>query len=771
MVESKPLVSIGIPVYNGEPYLRQALDSLLAQDYGNFEIIISDNASTDKTQEICLEYTAIHQKVRYNRNTKNLGAAQNFNKVFNQSSSPYFMWAAYDDLWDKTYVSKCVELLNQSPSAVLCCSEVTFIDDDNNVNFEWGEKNKNREILGREVEARVPQLISRYHWYEIYGLIRADSLKLTNGLTSKYGSDVILLLELLLIGEFVKVPEPLFYYRKIKPKSVEIEMKGIDPNVTNPPLNNPGSELARELLKVVVDSNLDATVKQKIEDKFIEVLCFQNIFWRDALISENRSLFGSSVSSSELKYIVKTIISTNIKNQPLATIVPISEAKSGYTLAQEKPVKVLYDISVLGQGHLHLRARTGIFRVVENIAEGLAKSEECDLMFGVSQYFQLLDASLDYLESNSKLKSIPLLHSSFTRVFYRKLFDLYSMIGIQQQVNHSSNSGTDPKLLEQLKKELENSLKIIGGSYSHINYDNLEEAEIFHSPYDQIPASVKQSNKTQNFLTIYDLIPILFPEFLLNEQIPLFFKNTLNSISQNDWVICISNSTKNDLCNYLNLDSSRVFVTHLAAEPTIFYPCDNAEKIALTRSKYKIPDVPYLLSLSTLEPRKNIDQVIRSFAKLIQSENITDLYLVLVGTPGWKYDKILEEISKQNFLKDRIIFTGYVPEEDLAALYSGALVFIYPSFYEGFGLPPLEAMQCGVPVITSNTSSLPEVVGDAGIMVEPQDTDGLCHSILEIYKRPSIRETMAVKSLAQAKKFSWERCTQETIAAYRTALS
>jgi glycosyltransferase involved in cell wall biosynthesis len=96
---------------------------------------------------------------------------------------------------------------------------------------------------------------------------------------------------------------------------------------------------------------------------------------------------------------------------------------------------------------------------------------------------------------------------------------------------------------------------------------------------------------------------------------------------------------------------------------------------------------------------------------------------------------------------------------------------LYPSFYEGFGLPPLEAMQCGVPVITSNKSSLPEVVGDAGIMIEPTDTDGLCQSILDIYNKPSLREAMSLKSLEQAEKFSWEKCTQETIAAYKTALS
>lgn len=439
--------------------------------------------------------------------------------------------------------------------------------------------------------------------------------------------------------------------------------------------------------------------------------------------------------------------------------------------ASEHPIKVIYDISVLGQGHLHKRARTGIFRVVESIAENLAISKECDLLFCVSQYLHLLDASLDYLETNPKLSEITLLHSSFTRIFYKGLMETFKMLELQIQANEAGNAVAEKAVLEHLKNNLENALKIAGGYTIPVDAHNLEAADIFHSPYDEIPAAAQQAHKVQKFLTIYDLIPVLYPQFLLSEQITLLYKKTLASISQKDWVICISHSTKNDLCNYLNIDASRVFVTHLAAEPSIFYPCTDAETIAAIRNKYGLRDGGYILSLGTLEPRKNIDHVIRCFAQLIQEQNIKDLYLVLVGTPGWKYDKIMEEISKKSWLKERIIFTGYVPQSDLAALYSGALTFVYPSFYEGFGLPPLEAMQCGVPVISSNTSSLPEVVGDAGVMLDPKDANGLCQSMLEIYNRPLLREKMSLKSLEQAKLFSWERCARETISAYRTALS
>lgn len=177
------------------------------------------------------------------------------------------------------------------------------------------------------------------------------------------------------------------------------------------------------------------------------------------------------------------------------------------------------------------------------------------------------------------------------------------------------------------------------------------------------------------------------------------------------------------------------------------------------------------MSLNTLEPRKNLGHLIQCFRKLVYQEKINDLYLVLAGGKGWLYNKLFEEIYRCEALKDRVIVTGYVADEDLAALYSDALAFVYTSFYEGFGLPPLEAMQCGVPVITSNTSSLPEVVGDAGIMVAPTDADMLCHSMLALYTKSSLREAMSLKSLERAKQFSWEKCTQETLAAYKFALN
>ncbi|MEL0592425.1 MAG: glycosyltransferase family 1 protein [Planktothrix rubescens PR222] len=436
-------------------------------------------------------------------------------------------------------------------------------------------------------------------------------------------------------------------------------------------------------------------------------------------------------------------------------------------------MKVLYDISVLGVGQYNPLAKTGVARVIENVAYGLATSKDCDLVFCESLSFDILNACLSYRNFNQRFQTIPIVHSSWILNLYNKLQEIKKILKSSNQIKEVIEYQYQDELGQELTEYLEKSLSKIEKYYTRTQSNYLENADIFHANYYPINNQAKAVGNVLKFMTVCDLIPIKYPEFfgIKNKEEHIVYQSLASIDKDKDWVICISQSTKNELCNYMGIDESRVFVTHLGATKDIFYPCQDASKIARIRKKYGIPDSPYLLSLSTLEPRKNIAHLIRCFVKLVRQENIEDLQLVLVGSQGWDYKDILQEMSNYDSIKKRIVITGRVADEDLAAVYSDALVFIYPSFYEGFGLPPLEAMQCGVPVITSNTSSLPEVVGNAGIMVDPKDVDGLCNSILEIYNTPSLRGTMSLKSLEQSKKFSWEKCTQETIEGYGTAIA
>lgn len=211
--DNAPLVSVGMPVYNGQEYIRYALDAFLAQTYTNFELIISDNASTDSTEAICAEYARKDSRVRYFRNPVNVGSKNNFYKVFTIASGEYFMWASCHDLWEPVYISSCVEILQKYPSVILCYPGADVINADSG----------KCQILHCNVDTRGLDRMSRCHvvlWglqyaYPLYGIIRTGVLKQAKLFEPTIGIDLILLFELSLLGEFAYIPEPLMHIRRM----------------------------------------------------------------------------------------------------------------------------------------------------------------------------------------------------------------------------------------------------------------------------------------------------------------------------------------------------------------------------------------------------------------------------------------------------------------------------------------------------------------------------------------------------------------------------
>ena len=206
-------VTIGIPVFNGEKYLAQALDSILAQTYQDFEIIISDNASTDNTPNICREYASRDIRIRYHRNKRNLGSSANFNLVFNLSSSEYFKWAAYDDIIHPDYLLKCIEVLDANPSVVLCHSKTGRIDEHGEVT---GDYNFEVKPNWSKLHNRFGDLIKfdNYDWVALFGLMRSSFLRKTRLFGSYISADRALLAEIGLVGQIYSVPELLFFRRE-----------------------------------------------------------------------------------------------------------------------------------------------------------------------------------------------------------------------------------------------------------------------------------------------------------------------------------------------------------------------------------------------------------------------------------------------------------------------------------------------------------------------------------------------------------------------------
>jgi glycosyltransferase involved in cell wall biosynthesis len=199
-----------------------------------------------------------------------------------------------------------------------------------------------------------------------------------------------------------------------------------------------------------------------------------------------------------------------------------------------------------------------------------------------------------------------------------------------------------------------------------------------------------------------------------------------------------------------------------------FRPLPAADVDAFRREK-GLPQ-RFILFIGTIEPRKNVGRLAEAFADLVMSapRETADLHLVIAGGIGWMFDAILARIQDLP-MRDRIHLPGYVPEEEKPLWYNAATCFCYPSLYEGFGLPPLEAMACGVPVIASDVSSLPEVVGDAGIMVPPTDTDALTDALHRVLFDAALRAELAQRGLARASRFSWAEAARQTVATYRLA--
>ncbi|MDB9372524.1 glycosyltransferase family 4 protein [Nodularia sphaerocarpa] len=432
-------------------------------------------------------------------------------------------------------------------------------------------------------------------------------------------------------------------------------------------------------------------------------------------------------------------------------------------------MKVVCDISLLG---IFLYGKKcGLFRTAENFIMALKESKECDLTFCSSLSFETWAKSLNYTMQNQLGQDIFFIGQNQREKTRKRAYD--SLFNLKRYAGSKGWCRT-----EFLPDFVPNFL---GYKFDLISPKDLDSQNIFHSLYHRLPSISKLKKNINNFLTVHDIIPIMYPHLCgIDEKLSNFDKNfnlkqSLDSLNKESWIICISNSTRNDLCNFLEnkIDPQKIFVISWGAAADIFYPCSNLEKFNSIKIKYNLPSAPYILSLSPLDTRKNLNHLIQCFLDLIEQEKIKDLYLVLAGDiPSYSsYDSIFKAVSSYPHLKERIIFTGYVDDQDLASLYSNALVFVYPSLYEGFGLPPLEAMQCGTPVITSNTSSLPEIVGNAGIMLDPHDVDGLCESLFKLYQQTSLQNILSLQSINQAQKFSWSKCIQETIAAYQYSLS
>lgn len=270
----------------------------------------------------------------------------------------------------------------------------------------------------------------------------------------------------------------------------------------------------------------------------------------------------------------------------------------------------------------------------------------------------------------------------------------------------------------------------------------------------------------RNVITIHDMAHEYYPE-AMSKRIYIYLKRLQQSAEKADLIIADSENTKKDILKFLGVSEKKVKVIYPGVD-TIFRPINDTDVLDSVKKKYNLYE-RFILYLGAIQPRKNITTLIRAYNMLCKEHNFKHR-LVIAGGVGWK-NKDIRYLVEELGLQDKIIFTRYVPENDLPVIYNLADVFVFPSLYEGFGLPVLEAMACGTPVVTSNVSSLPEVAGDAVLLINPHSVEELADSIKRIISDEDLRKRNIAKGLEQAKLFTWEKCARETLEAFSQVLS
>jgi glycosyltransferase involved in cell wall biosynthesis len=263
--------------------------------------------------------------------------------------------------------------------------------------------------------------------------------------------------------------------------------------------------------------------------------------------------------------------------------------------------------------------------------------------------------------------------------------------------------------------------------------------------------------------TIHDMIPLLWPQWVTRKHRLVVTAAYYRLRQQADMVITPSEATKADIVRHLQIDPQRIAVIPWGCDQR-FQPWGDPEHFAAVQQRYRLP-AEYLLFVGTLEPRKNLTTLLHAYAMLRAERPGEDLKLVVAGRTGWLYADIFDTV-KTLALDEEVIFTGFVDDEDLPDLYRGAQLFVFPSLYEGFGLPILEAMASGVPVITSATASMPEVAGDAAILVDPHDSEAIAEGMAQVLAEDRLRQAMIQKGLARARRFTWDTVAQNTLEVY-----
>jgi glycosyltransferase involved in cell wall biosynthesis len=669
-------VNIGMPIYNEQDNIHQAIESVLNQKYTDWKLIICDNCSEDNTLQICQEYALKDSRIIIVSNKDNIGAAENFKKVFELSNSEYFVWISGHDIWHPMFIEECVRSLDDNPSVVLCHTKSKWID----------QEGTEIDTIGRGIETRGLDIISRFHivlWgmgyaSAIYGLIRSSTLSQTKLGSKVVGTDHILLSELSLLGDITYIDQPLHYVRKIDDFG-----------------------------------NWESYIK-KIFNQDLSDFSATELFWN--MICEYLKIINRHVEEHETRYV-------------------LSSSTVSCLLTKYKWILIGLGSNNFVATEISSKAEKGIDYLLNNIAQSGVNIE---------YIYQLFD------EDKKPARKVvidgvffQLFNTGIARV-WQSLLEEWASTNFADEIIVLDRAGTAPV--------------IQGISYQptpRYNYDDIDAdrvllqqlcdklgAQVFISTYYTTPLS------TPSVFMGYDMIPELFGVDL-NQPV---WQEKKRSILQASAHLNISGNTAKDLIDlYPDIDPEKVIVAHCGTQP-VFCPANNDE-IQDFCNRYGIKK-PYFMIGSSSE-HKNPELFFKAFSEL---KNKLEFEILITGGHQLRAE-ILE------YIKGNIFHCLRLEDQDLKIAYSGAIALIYPSKYEGFGLPIVEAFASACPVITCPCGSIPEVAGEAAIYVLPNDVASMTDA-LNCVQQPEVRNTLIEAGLKQVKKFSWKKMAdiiQETL--------
>ncbi|SCG85779.1 glycosyltransferase family 4 protein [Methanobacterium congolense] len=378
-----------------------------------------------------------------------------------------------------------------------------------------------------------------------------------------------------------------------------------------------------------------------------------------------------------------------------------------------------------------------------------------DKVFGMSKYqmeiFKRIEGvEWNFIEYDSLLK---IMENKYNSIFSSKSSDEEESLGMFHALDKTESFSQNKIFKGIIDRAWKTCMYIDTYRYRQTVKKSIKEDNVKHLTYQELAYLLKYVKMDKTIVTCHDIIPWAYD----NDRSRLW-KNIMTGLRNADRIITISEFSKNELVKYLNYPADRIHIVKDAVDHDVYYK--NRDK-GILRTLNLLNDESIVLYVGSETPRQNLPVLIKAFSKL--KKKIPNIKLVKIGeSQSYGARETLLKLINDLDLQEDVIFVGYVPEEYMPKWYNAADVLVYPCEYAGFGLPPLEAMACGTPVITSNTTSLPEVVGDAGIMIDPHDVDLMADKIYEILINNGLRDDLVKKGIERAKLFKWDDAAHKT---------